>query len=227
LEIVKTILSNHSVLSHDLINKFILDDFLINDPVDILIVSWDCIEGNQASIRGFACLNVRNSFIKIEVICCAKRHTMARRRNIKYCTGKNIMKMIENIARQYGIQQIYLDSIIEAVHFYLHLGYQFPINNKFTLSQLFPKLKTIREICTNYPSNYDKNTEFQKILNYLDRLIHGFYSITKLNGIRQNDFEDVDSDDEIDTTLKYHVDFMRLEGYKMIKNIVPTWQVKE
>lgn len=223
-------------MSHDLINKAILEDFLINDPVDILIVSWDCIEGKYTSIRGFACLNIANSketcsrdfdnpnfHIKIEVICCAKRHSMTRRHKIEYCTGKNIMKLIENIARQHKIKTIYLDSIIEAIHFYLQLGYNFPIKNKYTLSHLFPKLKTIYDILRTSPTsyNYHENSEFQKITNYLDRLIHNFYSIKMLNGIRHNDFEDEDIDREIDTTLKYHVDFMRLEGYKMIKNIGP------
>ncbi len=137
-EMINTIsnklLYNIKYLSNTIIDKEFAQEAL--EDADIIIVSYDTINGVKSSIRGFMCIekdyrpfNTKSkNYLYVSLICNATKSTVNLRNNPKNPSGKDMLEWIINYGKMYRWEGIALKSLINVIPYYHKLGWKFITN---------------------------------------------------------------------------------------------------
>lgn len=212
-EIVNTILSNINTFSSGLIKKEYVEELLIENNCDILITLYD----EDGSLRGFACISEYISldnidYCVLDLLCCAKKHSMNRRSNKYIPNGKNLLDKLENLMKWKNNKFIKLNSISSAILYYHKNGYKFN-SNKYQECRLKENLEKIND-CYKKSKNYIEMEELIDKLSFLNRYIENYNNIQNIASKQL--WDDVD---ENSNTLTTYRENKADRGYSMKKNL--------
>ena len=207
--IVKKILANIKTFSHDKLKKDYVEELLVDYATDILIV----VNDTSGAIRGFACVSEYKEdgeeYCSLDLLCCAKKHSMKRRSNYKIPNGKYLLDKVENIVKSDN-KYIEVNAIPTAILYYYKNGYYFE-SNKYQKRRLKSAMKNLNKIYNSSKNDDDLEDNFRKI-KFLDRYIDGYYDINDMSSKKL--WKDIE---ENSSTLEEYKEGVSDDGYNMIK----------
>jgi hypothetical protein len=169
-------------------------DFLVEsiESADYLFVNTF-----REQIRGFAAVyhdNYDGKHLHISLICNAKTHRMATRKNknIPKLAGKNIIHAILNYGKQIKVKDVRLDAIKEVIPYYYNIGFRFENSQNNTDTE-----KTLVKELQKAQTNNNKPAQ-KKIL---EKIVLKFYT-GYFNEKMQHDMGK-----DTDERIKYAMDF--------------------
>ena len=215
--------------------------------VDILIVWTDTKqeESNKKkrlqSLRGVAGLYIRTDkkgdrYAEVAIICNAPGSAIkTRKANIKK-RGKDILKLIDELAKGENAKYVALKALDNVVTYYHKFGYKLVQNpyDKETprtikyVEKLMKVKKEIDKINARKSSKGDRKKDREKkltklhkekdmIMAYLNKFIVGLHNVNEMVNFKYDSDDEPDSDGE---TYKDYVESALDDGYRMYKPIV-------
>lgn len=215
--------------------------------VDILIVWTDTKQEESdkkkrlQSLRGVAGLYIRTDkkgdrYAEVAIICNAPGSAIkTRKSNIKK-RGKDILKLIDELAKGENAKYVALKALDNVVTYYHKFGYKLVQNpyDKETprtikyVEKLMKVKKEIDKINARKSSKGDRKKDREKkltklhkekdmIMAYLNKFIVGLHNVNEMVNFKYDSDDEPDSDGE---TYKDYVESALDDGYRMYKPIV-------